>query len=86
MQRHLHHLKLPLLGLLCLLSACGFALRGTGGTSVPESWKQMYLSTRNPNSELSRELQRSFSAQDIVWVERESNLTIELLIPNIENE
>ena len=62
---------ITLMGLLYLLSGCGFALRGTGGTSLPESWKKMHLTTNNPNGELSRELQSTFSAREIVWVERE---------------
>jgi len=59
------------LSLLCLLSACGFQLRGSGGTAVPESWHKMHLITSNPNGELSRELQSTFSANGVVWVEKE---------------
>jgi len=65
------------LSLLCLLSACGFQLRGVGGTELPESWKTMHLSTKNPNGELSRELQNTFSAHEVVWVEKEdANYTL----------
>lgn len=60
-----------LLTLTSFLGACGFALRGTGGTSLPESWKKMHLVTNNPNGELSREVNSTFSAYDIVWVEDE---------------
>ena len=44
-----------LLSLGFLLSACGFQLRGVGdnANALPESWKSMYLSTDNPNSEFS---------------------------------
>ena len=31
------------LGLISLLSACGFQLRGSGGSALPESWHDMYL-------------------------------------------
>lgn len=65
------------LTLACVLTACGFQLRGTGGTSLPESWKKMFLSTGNPNGELSRELQSTFSANDITWVDTElANYTL----------
>ena len=68
-----------LLTLTSLLGACGFALRGTGGTSLPESWKKMHLVTNNPNGELSREVNSTFSAYDIVWVEdEEANYSISI--------
>lgn len=77
MQRSLLRQTALALGLLCLLSACGFQLRGTGGTSLPESWKTLHLSIDNPNGELSRELQNTFSAHDIVWVAQEdANYTL----------
>ena len=60
-----------ILGLLCFLSACGFQLRGTGGSGLPESWSKMYLITNNPNGELSRELQSTFTANGVLWVDRE---------------
>ncbi len=36
-----------ILGIACLLSACGFQLRGTGDSStvVPDAWKSMHLIT-----------------------------------------
>ena len=61
-----------LVALLYLLSACGFQLRGSGGSSLPESWYTMNLVTGNPNSELSREIESSFAASGINWVERDS--------------
>ncbi len=60
------------LGLLSLLSACGFQLRGSGGTALPESWHDMYLVTGNPNSELSREIESSFAAHGVNWVAQEN--------------
>jgi LPS-assembly lipoprotein len=60
-----------ILALMCFLSACGFQLRGAGGSELPESWRKMYLITNNPNSELSRELQSVFSASGVLWVDQE---------------
>ena len=72
-------LVIPVLALLCVLSGCGFALRGTGGTSLPESWKTMHLSTVNPNGEMSREVLSTFSAHDISWVDAEdANYTLQV--------
>ncbi|MEH6582760.1 MAG: LPS assembly lipoprotein LptE [Halioglobus sp.] len=77
MQRSPLRKIIPILGLLCLLSACGFQLRGTGGTSLPDDWKTMHLATQNPNGELSRELQSTFAAYGIIWVEKEeANYTL----------
>jgi LPS-assembly lipoprotein len=59
------------LALMCFLSACGFQLRGAGGSELPESWRQMYLVTSNPNGELSRELQSVFAANGVLWVDQE---------------
>lgn len=59
------------LALMCLLSACGFQLRGSGGSSLPESWSSMHLITGNPNGELSRELQSTFIANGVIWVDKE---------------
>jgi LPS-assembly lipoprotein len=61
-----------ILGLLSLLSACGFQLRGSGGSALPESWHDMYLVTGNPNSELSREIESSFAASGVNWVAQEN--------------
>ena len=60
------------LGLLCLLSACGFQLRGSEGSALPESWHDMYLVTGNPNNELSREIESSFAANGVNWVARKN--------------
>ena len=77
MLRSLFRQIVAVLGLLCLLTACGFQLRGTGGTSLPESWKTLHLAIDNPNGELSRELQNTFSAHDITWVAKEeANYTL----------
>ena len=62
-----------ILGIACLLSACGFQLRGTGdsGTVVPDAWKSMHLVTGNPNSEFSRDVQTLFAANGVQWRDRE---------------
>lgn len=58
------------LALPLLLGACGFQLRGAASsTALPEDWRQLHLTTENPNSEFSRELQSRFSANGIEWVE-----------------
>lgn len=59
-----------LLAMLCMLTACGFQLRGSGGNTLPSSWSNLHLLTTNPNSELSRELQSRFSANGVNWVDR----------------
>lgn len=61
-----------ILGIACLLSACGFQLRGTGdsGTKVPDAWKSMHLITGNPNSEFSREVLSRFAANGVQWTDR----------------
>ena len=57
MYRRLTHYSI-IVGMICLLSACGFQLRGagTGGTALPEAWKSMYLVTNDPNSEFTRDV------------------------------
>ena len=60
------------MALVCLVSACGFQLRGTGGAMLPEAWRDMHLDTNNPNSELSREVQTRFAANGIHWVAPEA--------------
>jgi LPS-assembly lipoprotein len=64
--------RLAILALVCLgLSACGFQLRGTGGGSaLPESWRSMYLVSENPNGELTRIVESTFSASGVVWTPR----------------
>ena len=67
------------LGFACLLSACGFQLRGAGGSSVPESWQRMHLLSDNPNGELCREIQSTFAANGVVWVDiEEANFLLQL--------
>ncbi|MEP5568874.1 MAG: LPS assembly lipoprotein LptE [Halioglobus sp.] len=56
-----------------LLSACGFALRGTGDVSVSDEWRSMYLVTGNPNSEFSREVRTRFAANGVEWQEDREN-------------
>ena len=72
-----------ILGITCLLSACGFHLRGTAGTGtkVPESWKSMHLVTGNPNSEFSREVRTRFAANGVQWQERADANYIVVLNP-----
>ena len=62
-----------ILGMTCLLSACGFQLRGTGdgGTKVPDAWKSMHLVTNNPNSEFSREVLSRFAASGVQWTDQD---------------
>ena len=61
-----------ILGIACLLTACGFQLRGTGagGAALPESWKKMYLVTGNPNDEFSQAVRTVFTTDDIQWTAR----------------
>ncbi len=61
-----------LLGAACLLAACGFQLRGTGGeVDVPDAWRYMYLSTNNPNSEFSRAVRTHFATNGVEWQDRD---------------
>jgi LPS-assembly lipoprotein len=60
-----------ILALMCFLGACGFQLRGAGGSQLPEPWRKMYLVTNNPNGEFSRELHSVFTANSVLWVDRE---------------
>lgn len=55
--------------LLTALVGCGFQLRGgEGGSSLPETWQSMHLSTPSPNSELSRVVRTRFTASGIRWL------------------
>jgi len=57
---------------LILCSACGFQLRGVaGGSALPESWRSMHLLTDNPNAELARVVDSSFSANGVTWQSRD---------------
>lgn len=58
-------------GIITLLASCGFQLRGTGGGSaLPETWKSMHLIAGNANSELTRIVESTFSANGVVWLPR----------------
>lgn len=72
MQRRLTSFTL-LLCIACLLTACGFQLRGTGGASaaLPDSWKKMYLVTGNPNSEFTQAVRTVFTTNSIAWTPQE---------------
>ncbi len=61
-----------ILGIACLLCACGFQLRGTGtgGAALPDSWKKMFLVTNNPNGEFSQAVRTVFTTNDITWTDR----------------
>ena len=73
MYRRLTHYSL-ILGMTCLLGACGFHLRGvgTGGPAVPEAWKNMNLVTGNPNGEFSRDISTLFAANGVLWTDSDS--------------
>ena len=73
MYRRLSHYSL-ILGMSCLLGACGFQLRGTGnsGMAFPEAWKSMVLVTGNPNGEFSREVSALFAANGVQWTDSNS--------------
>ncbi|MCB1701786.1 MAG: hypothetical protein H6985_12030 [Pseudomonadales bacterium] len=68
MQRRLASYTL-ILGIACLLTACGFQLRGTGA-DLPESWKHMYMVTGNPNGEFSQAVRSVFTTNGIVWTDK----------------
>lgn len=68
-----HRLRLTIiLSALSLLTACGFHLRGVGGTTLPESWKSMHLVTNDPNSEFTRAVITQFAANGVQWTDTES--------------
>jgi LPS-assembly lipoprotein len=73
MHRRLIYFSL-ILGMTCLLGACGFHLRGvgTGGPGVPEEWKSMNLVTDNPNGEFSRNVSALFTANGVQWTDSSS--------------
>jgi LPS-assembly lipoprotein len=58
-----------ILSTICLLTACGFQLRGVGGAALPPEWKSMYLATNNPNSEFSRSVVAQFAAYGVKWTD-----------------
>ena len=80
MQRRLASFTL-VLGIACLLTSCGFQLRGSGSTSaaLPVSWQSMYLVTGNPNSEFSRAVRTVFTTNGVTWAAREdANYSLQL--------
>jgi LPS-assembly lipoprotein len=80
MRRHLSRFTF-ILGITCLLAACGFQLRGVGGASfaLPPEWKSMYLETGNPNGEFTRAVIAQLAANGVVWTDRDkANLTLVL--------
>jgi LPS-assembly lipoprotein len=70
MYRRLCHYGL-ILGITCLLGACGFHLRGMGnsGTALPDAWKHMALVTNNPNGEFSRDVAAQLAANGVQWTD-----------------
>jgi LPS-assembly lipoprotein len=82
MPKHLPHLIL-ILGMTCLLAACGFQLRGVGGNSyaLPQDWKSMHLVTGSPNSEFSRAVIAQLAANGVQWTDREEAKFILVLNP-----
>tara|TARA_R110001599_G_scaffold353881_1_gene602107 strand:+ start:103662 stop:104204 length:543 start_codon:yes stop_codon:yes gene_type:complete len=68
MQRRLTRFSL-VLGIACLLTACGFQLRGSSGTSaaLPDIWKKMYLITNDPNGEFTQAVITVFTTNGIAW-------------------
>ena len=80
MQRRLASLTL-ILGIVCLLTACGFQLRGTGGASaaLPDNWKKMYLITNDPNGEFTKAVDTVFTTNGIVWTtQKDANYLLRL--------
>ena len=62
------------LALLATLGACGFQLRGLeggSGSALPVSWRSMHLNANHPNSELSRAVETTFSANGVRWLSRD---------------
>ncbi|MEP4146814.1 MAG: LPS assembly lipoprotein LptE [Halioglobus sp.] len=69
-----------LLASTLLLSACGFALRGTGNVAVSDEWRSMYLVTNNPNSEFSREVKTRFAANGVEWQEDKASANYAVIL------
>ncbi len=70
-----------ILGITCLLMACGFQLRGVGGggAALPPGWNKMHLVTGNPNSEFSQTVRTVFTTNGIQWMDR-ANTSYSLLL------
>lgn len=70
-----HGLLALSLALLSTLGACGFQLRGLeggSGSALPVSWRSMHLNTNHPDSELSRAVETTFSANGVRWLTRDT--------------
>ncbi len=64
-------LRLSLIAIIALLGACGFHLRGSGGSgfdNADPAWKQMALIAKPGNSELAQQLRTHFNAYGVNWV------------------
>lgn len=63
--------RIALVACMTFIAACGFQLRGTGsGSALPDQWRSMHLLSQNPNGELSRVVESSFSASGVQWQAR----------------
>lgn len=73
MPRRITHIGF-VLGMTCLLVACGFQLRGTGGSraAFPDDWKSMHLVSGDPNSEFSRNVTALLAANGVQWTGSDS--------------
>ena len=63
------------LALLSTLGGCGFQLRGLeggSGSALPVSWRSMHLHANHPDSELSRAVETTFSANGVRWLTRDT--------------
>lgn len=68
-----------ILTLAGLVAACGFQLRGVGGTNVPDEWKRLHLVTSNPNSEFTRAVIGRFAANGVEWLDaQDANFSLKL--------
>ncbi len=72
MHRYIIHYS-AILGVTCLLAACGFQLRGTGtaGASIPDAWRSMHMVTASPNGEFSRAVTSQLAANGVQWAASE---------------
>ncbi|NQX90106.1 MAG: hypothetical protein HRT77_15750 [Halioglobus sp.] len=62
-----------------LITACGFHLRGAGGATLPDNWKHLSLSTKNPNGEFARAVVGRFAANGVTWsTPEDANATLVL--------
>jgi LPS-assembly lipoprotein len=55
---------------MCLLSACGFHLRGS--LQLPPAWTELHLASASPNSELSRALREGAERGGVNWRDRDA--------------